>query len=126
MISPIRATFAFVDLLDRSVEGDAAVAELLGVDRSRISQRLRARSLYAFTYGDARYFPTWQFVEGKTVAGLKDALAELDDDLHPLVVDHWFTTPSVDLEIDGAAVSPKTWLTTGGSPEPVAALAADL
>ena len=125
-INAVRATVAFVDLLGRSVEGDAAVADLLRVDRSRISQRLRERSLYAFVHGDARYFPRWQFVDGRTLPGLKEALAELDEDVHPLVLDHWFTTPSVDLEVGDASVSPVHWLTTGGSPEPVVALAADL
>ncbi len=118
---------AFADLVARSVVGDAAVAELLGVDRSRISQRISERSLYAFTGpSEERCFPRWQFVGTKTVPGLKAVLAALDAELHPLTIDHWFTTPNVDLEVEGQPVTPTIWLATGGSPNVAAELARDL
>lgn len=118
---------SFADLVARSVLGDAAVAELLGVDRSRVSQRIGERSLYAFgASGEDRGFPRWQFNEAKTIRGLKVVLAALDADVHPLVVDHWFCTPSIDLDVGGEPVSPVSWLATGGSPTTAAALAADL
>jgi hypothetical protein len=122
----INAIAAFSELVVRSVEGDSVVAARLGVDRSRVSQRVRDRSLYAFSRGDTRYFPSWQFTDEGTLPGLREVVSALDEGLHPLVVDHWFTTNSVDLEIGDLPVSPVTWLTTGGNPQVAAELAADL
>lgn len=121
-----RLVDAFAALLTRSVIGDAAVAQLLGVDRSRVSQRLADRSLYAFTAGDERCFPSWQIVDTKALPGLKVVLRALDPAFHPLAVDHWFTSSNVDLEIDDKPVSPASWLATGGAPKAAAELAADL
>ncbi|MCC5951144.1 MAG: hypothetical protein JJU45_03515 [Acidimicrobiia bacterium] len=121
-----RLVDAFGSLLGRSVIGDAAMAEVLAVDKSRVSQRVADRSLYAFTAGDERGFPRWQIFEGKALPGLKLVLRSLDPELHPLSVDHWFTTENLDLEIDGTPVSPATWLATGGDAHNAANLAADL
>jgi len=121
-----RLVDAFGSLLSRSVIGDAAMADLLGVDKSRVSQRVADRSLYAFAAGDERSFPRWQLADGKPLAGLKTVLGALDPALHPLSVDHWFTTANVDLEIDGSPVSPVQWLATGGRAQVAADLAADL
>ncbi len=122
----LNAATAYADLVLRSLEGDGAVASRLNVDRSRISQRLRDRSLYSFRQNETRYFPVWQFVPDGTLPGLRDVLAALDRDLHPLVVDHWFVSPSVDLVIGDVPVAPVVWLQTGGRPQVVAELAADL
>jgi len=121
-----RLVDAFGSLLGRSVIGDAAMAKLLGVDKSRVSQRVADRSLYAFTAGDERSFPRWQLGEAKPLAGLKMVLRALDPALHPLSVDHWFTMTNVDLEIDGRPVSPASWLATGGDAQVAANLASDL
>ena len=118
---------AFADLVQRSVIGDTAAGELLGVDRSRISQRVSEPSIYAFSAsGEERCFPRWQFAGAKTLPGFKTVLAAIAHDLHPLTVDHWFTTPSTDLEVDESPVSPVTWLITGGPPTVVAELAREL
>ena len=122
----VSAATAFAQLIFESAEGDTAVASILGVDKSRISQRVRERSLYAFTLDDVRYFPRWQFTTQGTLSGLRTVVSALDASLHPLVVDHWFTTPSVDLEVKDEPASPVTWLLTGGDPEAAAELAADL
>lgn len=122
----INAAAAFSDLVMRSIEGDSAVATFLRVDRSRVSQRVRDRSLYAFNRADTRYFPRWQFTDSGTLPGLREVGTVLDERLHPLVVDHWFNTPSVDLEIGDVPVSPVIWLETGGTPQVVAELATDL
>ena len=114
------------ELVDESVAGDSAAAELLGVDRTRVSQRVTERSIYSFVVGDTRHFPTWQFDANRTIAGLKAVLGTLDGSLHPVVVSRWFTSPSLELVVDDQPVSPRDWLATGGPPDVVAALAAYL
>ncbi len=121
-----RAAAAFAGLLARSVPGDAAAAKLLGVDRSRVSQRLTERSLYAFHHGDDRYYPRWQFQGTTVMRGMRDVLRALEEGLHPLTVDHWFTTPSRELLVNGESVAPAEWLSTGGKVDAVSAIAADL
>ncbi len=117
---------AFADLLGRSVKGDAAVAKLLEVDRSRVSQRVSERSLFAVPGPDDRYFPRWQFEGKKVVRGLRAILSALEPDLHPLTVDQWCTTPNLELVVDDDPMSPVMWLATGGEINTVVELAADV
>lgn len=121
-----RSAAAFADLLGRSIRGDAAVAKHLGVDRSRISQRLSEPSLYAFPHGDERFYPRWQFDEGSVLRGLRHALSAMDPGLHPLTVDHWLNAPNLELVVEEDPLSPIEWLRTGGRGDVVAALVADL
>lgn len=121
-----RRAAAYADLLQRCLVGDAAIADVLGVDRSRVSQRLADHSLYAFQGPDTRYFPRWQLTGKRTLPKLRTVLRALDPHLHPLSVDHWFTTPNVDLEIEDEPATPVEWLATGGDPSVAAELAADL
>jgi hypothetical protein len=126
-IADARAAAAFSELVDRSTCGDAAVASCLKVDRSRISQRLTERSLYAFVGpGEERYFPNWQFVGHRILPGLKQVLTAIAPECHPLSVDHFFTHINIDLEVDGEPTSPVRWLTTGGPAKIAAELASDL
>jgi|GEM_PF-1680851 len=122
----LRLLERYADLLKRSVGGDTAMAAILGVDRSRVSQRLSEPSLYAFSAGDDRWFPCWQLIGGKPLPGIRTVLVALDPALHPLTVDHWFTTPIPDLEVGGEPTSPASWLATGGASDLVATLAFDL
>lgn len=122
----LRSRSAMAELLADSVSGDAAVADLLGVDRSRVSQRLSERSLYAIDTGEQRLFPRWQFEGSSTVPHLKAVLRALATDLHPLTVTHWFLAPNEELEVEGAATSPREWLLTGGPTAPVLELASQL
>ena len=46
-------------------------------------------------------------------------LAALGPGLHPLVLASFFTDPRADLLVDGAAVSIRDWLVSGGDPAPV-------
>jgi hypothetical protein len=60
--------------------------------------------------------------------GLEEVVPVLPEDLHPVGVDHWFTTPSLDLvpgELEHG-LSPREWLLSGHSPKAVVELAADL
>lgn len=121
-------------------EDVAAVAERLGVTRARIRQRALERSLLAIRDGDEWRFPRAQF-EGPSsrkagnggpgtarapIRGLAAVSMALPPDLHP--VDGWrfLTEPNGDLELGGRAASPLDWLRSGGSPDPVVAIAREL
>jgi hypothetical protein len=121
-----RAAAALTDLVERSLAGDGAVAEQLQVDRSRVSQRISEGSLYTFSLRGERYFPDWQFDDGLPALAFKRVINALDPSAHPLLVDHWFRSPNVDLVIEDEPVTPIDWLTTGGTPDMPATLAEDL
>lgn len=123
-----REAEAFADLLERSLVGDDAVAAYLGVDRSRISQRVSARQIIFFLAPTgARCYPGWQFDDGRVLHGIAQVAETLRDALHPLVVDHWARTPNVDLlGPDDEAMSPIRWLMTGGDVDTVVELARQL
>lgn len=92
------------------------VAELLGIDVTRVRHRAAQGSLYQILLGRRRYFPTWQFHGGQVLPGLATVLAASPDPVHPLSLTAFMTTPNP--ELDGMA--PTVWLATGGSPEQVA------
>ena len=102
------------------------VAELLGVDASRIRQRLAERSLYGVKAGRAWRLPRFQFTVDGVVPGIDVVLRRLPDDLHPVAAWRWMTTPTPDLVVDDQPVSPRDWLRGGGDPESAALLAAAL
>jgi hypothetical protein len=103
------------------------VAELLGIDESRVSHRLRAGSLYSYPGASGRpRYPSWQFPGGKSLPHLADVLARVPAGTHPVTVRTFMTTPDDALRLDGAAVSPVDWLAAGGPAEPVVELAATL
>ena len=106
--------------MESSYRGDAELAAALGVDRTQVSQRLSDASLFFFEVSGERYFPAWQVVAGNTVAGLREVLSAFAPDTHPLVIAHWFQTPSLDLE--GDTVSPLEWLASGSATDVVVAL----
>ncbi|HEY2812410.1 MAG TPA: hypothetical protein VGJ03_02980 [Acidimicrobiales bacterium] len=101
----------------------ATVAKRLGVDSSRVRQRIYARSLYAFKHQGPWLVPSFQLRGRKLLPGLDAALRALSPTLHPVAVSRWFTTPNADLEIADNAVSPVDWLESGSAPEQVAELA---
>jgi hypothetical protein len=50
----------------------------------------------------------------------------LPPDLHPVAVWAFLNAPSEDLPVDDRPASPLEWLRSGGSPDPVAAIAREL
>jgi hypothetical protein len=102
------------------------VAKRLGVDTSRVRQRIYGRSLYAFKPRGTWLVPAFQLDGHALVGGLERVVAELSPELHPVAVSRWFTTPTTDLLLGDEAVSPIAWLAAGGSAEPVAALAGSI
>src|SRR3546814_21045524 len=91
------------------------MSDLLGVDRSRIHQRLKDKSLYGYRRGGQTLIPLYQLEEKTTLPGLEQVLRALDPDAHPLSVYRFFMTPQPDLVIEGPdgleeSVYPRDWL----------------
>jgi len=53
-------------------------------------------------------------------------MSALPPDLHPLSTAGFFATPQPELEVDGRTLAPAAWLSAGGDPGPVVALAEGL
>ena len=106
----------------------AETARRLGVDPSRIRQRLGARSLYGIRTGQGWVLPLFQLDEDHALPGLAEVLQALDPGLHPLEVEAFFTMPDAMLTPAriGRALSPRDWLRAGFPPAAVVDLAAEL
>lgn len=127
-IGPIVRTMSdFAALRAASLDVSRA-AQKLGVDESRIRQRLIERTLYGFKVDNRWHIPQFQFEDRGLIPGIERVTRELDPNLHPVAVYRWFTGASPDLtrESDGeeVALSPLDWLRAGFPPQPVAELAA--
>lgn len=103
--------------------GIAEAALLLRVDRSRVSQRLSASSLWSFRLGRSRRLPRWQFtVAGRSLPGLDLVVGAIPAELSPESVAGFMNTPQPELE----GRTPVAHLAGGGDPGPVADLVAGL
>lgn len=123
-----QAAAAYQQLRAHSLSVEDA-AKRLGVNASRVRQRLAARSLYGLKEGNAWQLPAFQFVADGLVPGLDVVLRRLPADLSPLAVARWLATPNPDLTTRDDAerpLSPRQWLLEGNAPEAAAALAAAL
>lgn len=107
-------------------EDVAQVAERLGVTRARVRQRAAERTLLAVREADEWRFPRAQFDAGAPIRGLPAVSLALPPDLHPVAVWSFLREPSTDLTVGDRPASPLDWLRSGGSPEPVAAIAREL
>jgi len=123
----IRSQAQYMALLEESLSATQA-AKLLGVDVSRIRQRLRERSLFGLEQEGAWRLPRFQFERRRVIPGLAQVLKALPEDLFPLDVVDWFALPDADLQLtsDAAPLSPREWLLSGRPAEPVLVLARDL
>lgn len=128
---PLAQTVAeYVALLKSSLTTTGA-ADRLGVDPSRIRQRLTSQppSLYGIRVGNGWSIPEFQFDGDRLIQGIGEVVARLDPQLHPVSVFRWFTTPSPELSADemrGRNLSPREWLRMGLPVRPVVELAASL
>jgi hypothetical protein len=104
------------------------LAARLGVDTSRIRQRLARHTLYGIKDGTSWRIPLFQLDDtGQALVPGLHRVAPHWVGAHPVEVARWFTLPHVDLEdAEEESVSPRTWLLTGGDPKVVAALAEEL
>lgn len=132
-----RSVVAAVEEVVSGSVGIAHAAQLLGVDRSRISHRLSAGVLYAVTVGSQRRIPTWQFerafewpsgerpplvVPSRELPGLAQVVGGIPATAHPLDVAGVMTTPADEL----AGRTPVEHLASGGDPSPVVDLLGEL
>lgn len=120
-----RAVNAWARLVSTSRSVDR-VAEVLNVDASRVRHRISESGLYAITVGNRRYLPEWQFSGDSVIPGVRQILAVLPKDVHPLELQGWITTPTEELGLDDEALSPREWLIAGGSVQAVVDLARDI
>lgn len=107
-------------------EAVADVAERLGVTRARVRQRAAERTLLAIREEDEWRFPRAQFADGAPIRGLPAVSLAIPSDLHPVATWAFLNEPITDLTVGDRAASPLDWLRSGGSPDPVAALAREL
>lgn len=106
----------------------AEVAQRLGVDPTRIRQRLRGRTLYGLrVQGRSWRLPRFQFDEtGREIPHMGEVLRALPPDLHPRSVEGFLLAPTPELSADGKPTGPRDWLRSGGPADPVVALATAL
>lgn len=122
----VRTAARYVALLANALTVRQA-AERLGVNESRIRQRLSERSIIGWKKGKSWMLPHWQFTpEGQLIPGVDAVAAALASDLHPVAAWRWFTLPNPDLPVEGNPVSPAEWLLSGGDARLVAEQAAEL
>ncbi len=123
----LKAATEYAALIASSLTVQQA-AQKLGVDGSRIRQRLLARSLYGIRLRDGWRIPSFQFDGDRLLPGLGDVIGKLPSGLHPLAVANWFLTPNPDLTMgdDETSLSPRDWLRAGMDAGQVADLASDL
>lgn len=127
----LEAAAAHAGLAASALKVSQAAARL-GVDPSRIRQRLAARSLFGIRVEASWRLPRFQFTDdGRQLVPGFGAIAPGLAELHPLDVATWFTTPHGDLVLgvsgnEETAVSPRDWLLGGGDPREVLALIDEL
>jgi hypothetical protein len=104
-------------------------AKRLGVNDSRVRQRLGERALYGIRTAGEWRLPAFQFAAKGLVPGIDRVFPHVPVDLNPVAVQRWFHTPNPDLEpsepgeASGRPFTPLEWLTTGNDPRAVADLA---
>ena len=104
-------------------------AERLGVNDSRVRQRLGARALHGIKAGDEWRLPVFQFAAAGLVPGIDRVFPRLPESSNPVAVFRWFHAPNPDLEgtgEEGRALTPLQWLQMGNDPAIVAELATGL
>jgi len=100
------------------------VAGMLGTAPANVRRAAAHGDLYAAGRGRNRehIFPTWQFHQGQPVRGLREVIAVLPADMHPLDVEAFMTSTTESL----GGRTPIEWLAHGGDPTPVVRLSDEL
>ncbi|ELB91098.1 hypothetical protein Rwratislav_20931 [Rhodococcus wratislaviensis IFP 2016] len=97
-------------------------AALLGIDRSVVSRRLTARTLWAFDLHGHRRIPRWQFVGDDVLPGLSAVVAAIPSTASPVSVAALMHTSQPDL----GDRTPLEHLAAAADPAPVVALVESL
>ena len=102
------------------------IAHRIGVDESRIRQRINQHTLYAVKDGRGWRVPVFQLdATGHALLPGLERIVPHVHDAHLVEVARWFLSPQVDLEgSDEEPMSPRDWLITGHDPR-VAATASE-
>lgn len=101
----------------------AAVADLLGVHRTRVQHLREHGDLYAYRDGRSNRYPWWQFTDQqRPLPGLRQVLAALGP-VHRSVVTGFMTTAQPDLDTGDGPASARDWLAAGQDPHTVVELA---
>ncbi len=101
-------------------------AQRLGVQGSRIRQRLGDASLFGLKVKSKWRLPAWQFTSDGLVPGIETVNQALRRDCGVVTIEGFLTTPNVDLVIAGNHVTPIQWLRSGENPTIVASIASSL
>ena len=121
----VRTAAEYVAVLASSLTVPEA-AQHLGVDGSRVRQRLAAHTLYGIKQPSGWRLPHFQFAHSGLLPGFERIGPRLVG-IHPVSVVRWFNRPHGDLTLDDdEPVSPRAWLELGLDPDRVAALADEL
>ncbi|NOZ53918.1 MAG: hypothetical protein GXP08_12440 [Gammaproteobacteria bacterium] len=104
-------------------------AQLMGVDESRIRQRISHGTLYAMKGNhNKKVLPRFQFMDTGVIPGLEKILPAINKDAHPVAVQRFFVTANDDLYSNELKtnLSPRDWLISAHSPDPIQCMATDL
>lgn len=114
-----------LELQQQSLTTTQAAARI-GVNPSRIRQKLLARALYGFKQEASWWLPKFQFEGDRVVPGVEKVFGVIRESASPVAVARWFMTPWADLVVDAeleTVLSPRAWLLQGGDPALVVAQA---
>ena len=123
-----RMASAYQQLRTASLSVEDA-ARRLGVNTSRIRQRLADRSLFGIKDGTRWLLPAFQFRANGSVPGVEVVVRRLPVDVSAVAVARWFRNPNSDLSTrddDDRPLTPLEWLLGGNPPAVAAELAAAL
>ena len=95
------------------------VTRLLGITRQALAKRQKSGSLLGLPGDSTTWYPTWQFDTNEArirpeVRDLIGAFRDRLDDVDPLVIAAWATTPQ---DEDLARETPAQWLSAGRDPD---------
>jgi excisionase family DNA binding protein len=123
-----QAAVAYQELRATSLTVQEAAGRL-GVNTSRVRQRLADRSLFGLKDGNTWLLPAFQFGSRELVPGVSAVVRRLPPDIGVLAAARWFSSPNPDLctrDDDERPLTPLQWLLGGNPPEAAAELAAAL
>lgn len=115
------AVQALTDTVANSVSMREA-AEILGVDRSRISRRITGNTLWAFDIRAGKRIPRWQFLGDQLLPGLDVVVPAIPRDATPAILDAFMHTSQPDFDDR----TPIEYLAAGGDPGLIAGFVRDL